>query len=321
MQSSSVKPSFRLQQIPSTFWILVVLTAAFSFLAPGFATHDNVLNIARQGAVLTITAVGMMVAIASAGIDLSVGALIGLSGTVIAVSIRSGVSWPMAAAAGIAACAVCGLVSGLVVAKARIYPFVATLGMLYMSQSISLGITQGGSIHIDNEGFAAIGHSQFAGLPISLWITLVMVLLVALLMRRTVFGRYVFAIGHDAVGASWMGIKVDLYKVLVYLLSSIMAGVAGVVLASRVVTGNALVGQGTEFDAIAAVVIGGTSLAGGNGSVLGTVIGALVIAILRNGLSLLGLASEVTSAITGVTLMLAVILAQAVYRGGSRAKH
>ncbi len=239
----------------------------------------------------------------------------------IAVSIRSGVSWPLAAVAGIAASVVCGLVSGLVVAKARIYPFVATLGMLYMSQSVSLGITQGGSIHIDNEGFAAIGHGQFAGLPISLWVTVVMVVLVAFLMRRTVFGRYVFAIGHDAVGARWMGIKVDLYKVLVYLLSSMMAGVAGVVLASRVVTGNALVGQGTEFDAIAAVVIGGTPLTGGSGSVLGTVIGALVIAILRNGLSLLGLASEVTSAITGVTLMLAVILAQAVYRGGSRAKH
>jgi len=319
------KPSARLilwlSRIPSTFWILFALTVAFSLLAPQFPTRDNLDNITRQGAVLTITAVGMMVAIASAGIDLSVGALIGLSGTVIAFSIRSGVAWPVAAAVGIVACGVCGLVSGLVVAKARIYPFVVTFGMLYMSRSVSLGITQGGSFHISEEGFAAIAHNQFAGLPIPLWITLAMITLVALLMRRTVFGRYVFAIGNDATGAEWMGIKVDLHKVLVYLLSSLMAGVAGVVLASRVVTGNALVGQGTEFDAIAAVVIGGTALTGGSGSVLGTVLGALVITVLRNGLSLLGLASEVSSAITGVTLMLAVILAQAVYRGGTRANH
>lgn len=318
MQNSTDRAVLWLSKVPSIFWILLVLVIVLSVVTPEFDTLTNVFNITRQGAVLTITSLGMMVAIASAGIDLAVGALIGLSGTMIAFTIQSGLDWPTAVVIGIATCCICGVVSGLVIAKGRIYPFVVTFGMLFMAQSISLGVTKGGSIYIANEAFAAIGSEFFLGLPIPLWITVVMIILVAFLMRRTVFGRYVYAIGNDDTGAAWMGIKVDLCKVLVYLLSGTLAGVAGVVLASRVVTGNALIGQGTEFDAIAAVVIGGTPLTGGSGSLLGTVLGAMVITILRNGLSLLGLPSEIASTITGVTLMLAVILAQTVYRGGSR---
>jgi ribose/xylose/arabinose/galactoside ABC-type transport system permease subunit len=206
----------------------------------------------------------------------------------------------------------------LIIAKGRIFPFVVTFGMLFMARSLSLGLSQGGSIHIENDVFSKINGGFFLFLPVPLWITFVLVLIVFFLMQRTVFGRYIFSIGSDATSASWMGIKVDLYRVLVYVLSGTLAGIAGAVLASRVNTGNALIGQGTEFFAIAAVVIGGTPITGGRGSLAGAILGALVITVLQNGLTLLGLPSEKISAIVGVAVMLGVILAQSAYRGGSR---
>lgn len=304
--------------VPSITWILLGLLVVFFIIAPHFGTVDNVFNLIRQGAVLTIVAMGMMVAITSGGIDLAVGSLIGLAGAMIGYTINRGLSWPLAALTGISICSVAGLISGLIIAKGRIFPFVVTFGMLFMARSLSLGLSQGGSIHIGNEIFSMINGGSFLFLPIPLWITFVLVLIVLFLMKRTVFGRYMFSIGSDATSASWMGIKVDLYRVLVYVLSGTMAGVAGTVLASRVNTGNALIGQGTEFLAIAAVVIGGTPITGGRGSLAGAILGALVITVLQNGLTMLGLSSEKISAIVGVTLMLGVILAQSVYRGGFR---
>ena len=140
------------------------------------------------------------------------------------------------------------------------------------------------------------------------------------MLKRTAFGRYIYSIGSDATSAGWMGIKVDFIRILVYVLSGTLAGIAGVVMASRVNTGNALIGQGTEFFAIASVVIGGTPITGGRGSLAGAVLGAFVITVLQNGLTLLGLSSQLTSAIVGITLMLGVIFAQLVYRGGLRGK-
>jgi ribose transport system permease protein len=304
--------------VPSITWILLGLIVVFFITAPNFGTVDNAFNLIRQGTVLTIVAMGMMVAIISGGIDLSVGSLIGLTGTMIGYTINLGMSWPLAALTGILICSVAGLISGLIIAKGRIFPFVATFGMLFMARSLSLGLSQGGSIHIGNKTFSMINGGSFLFMPIPLWIIFVLVLIVLFLMKRTVFGRYVFSIGSNATVASWMGIKVDLYCVLVYVLSGTMAGIAGTILASRVNTGNALIGQGTEFLAIAAVVIGGTPITGGRGSLVGTILGALVIVILQNGLTMLGLSGPKISTIVGVTLMLGVILAQSVYRGGFR---
>jgi ribose transport system permease protein len=305
---------------PSIIWILVALLVIFSLIAPHFATPDNTFNLIRQGAVLTIVAAGMMVAIASAGIDLSVGSLIGLSGVVIAFAMRQGLDWPLATIVGILTCGLIGLISGMIIAKGHIFPFVVTFGMLFMARSIALGITNGGSVHIDDQTFSMINEGSFLSLPIPFWITASLMLAVLFLLKRTVFGRYIYSIGSDATTASWMGINVNLYCVLVYVLSGTLAGVAGMVLASRVNTGNALIGQGTEFFAIAAVVIGGTPITGGRGSLVGAITGALVITVLQNGLTLMGLSSEVTSATVGVTLMLGVILAQSLFMGGTRWK-
>jgi ribose transport system permease protein len=317
-RNSSLKFLRRLEGIPSITWILLGLLIIFSIISHNFATLDNVFNLIRQGAVLTIVALAMMMTITSGGIDLAVGSFIGLSGVMTAFTLKLGLSWPVAILIGIAACTFSGLISGLIIAKGRIFPFVVTFGMLFMARSIALGISNGGSIHIDNPSFPFINEGSVLGLPTPFWITAVLILIVLFLTKRSVFGRYIFAIGADPVIASWMGIRVDLIKVIVYVLSGTLAGIAGVVLASRLDTGNALVGQGTEFFAIAAVVIGGTPITGGRGSLVGAILGALVITVLQNGLSLLGFSSELTSAIVGLTLMLGVILAQSVYRGGFR---
>jgi ribose/xylose/arabinose/galactoside ABC-type transport system permease subunit len=304
--------------VPSITWILLGLVILFSLIAPHFASIDNIYNLIRQGAVLVIVSSGMLVAIASAGIDLGVGSVIGLTGIIVGYTFHRGLSWPVAVLVAVFACSLTGLISGLIIAKGKIFPFVVTFGMLFMAKSASLGLAQGGSIHIENATYTMINGGSFLFLPIPFWITSVLVLFVLFLMKRTVFGRYIFSIGSDPVAAEWMGIKVDLYRVLVYVLSGTLAGIAGVVLSSRLSTGSALIGQGTEFMAIAAVVIGGTPITGGRGSLVGTILGALVITVLQNGLNMLGLSSELVSAIVGVTLMVGVIFAQAVYRGGSR---
>ena len=276
---------------------------------------DNIYNIIRQGTVLSIVSIGMIIAIASAGIDLSVGSLVGLSGVLIAYLIKNGTNWVFAIFIGIFVCSLFGVISGLVISKGKIFPFVVTFGMLFIVRSISLGFTQGGSIHIESDIFSMINKGYFLFLPIPFWICLVLFIFMNFLMNRTVFGRYIFAIGIDSNAARWMGINVDLYKTFVYFLSAILAGIAGVVLASRVNTGNAMIGQDTQFFAVAAVVIGGTPITGGRGNLVGAVMGALVITILQNGLSLLGFSSELTSAIVGLTLMFGVIIAQLAYQG------
>jgi ribose transport system permease protein len=321
MQSESMNKIYRrLAGVPSIGWILLGLLVLFIIIAPHFGSADNAFNLIRQGAVLAIVATGMMVTITSGGIDLAVGSMIGMAGVVVGYTIRQGLNWPLAVLTAILVCSLAGLVSGLIIAKGRIFPFVVTFGMLFMARSIALGLAQGGSIHIEDITFTLINEGSFLMLPVPFWITFVIILATLFLMKRTVFGRYIFSIGGDPVGASWMGIKVDLYRVLVYILSGTLAGIAGVVLSSRVSTGNALLGQGTEFFAIAAVVIGGTPITGGRGSLAGAILGALVITVLQNGLTMLGLSSEKVSAIVGVTLMLGVIFAQSVYRGGLRGK-
>jgi ribose transport system permease protein len=317
-RASNLKFLHWIEAVPSIAWILVGLLTLFSVIAPNFASLDNVFNLIRQGTVLVIISMGMMMTITSGGIDLAVGAFVGLSGVMIAFCLRAGLSWPVAALIGIAACSLSGLISGLIIAKGRIFPFVVTFGMLFMARSVSLGFSHGGSIHIDNPSFTVINEGYFLGLPIPFWIAMVLLLVVLYLTKRSVFGRYIFAIGADPVIASWMGIKVDLVKVIVYVISGTLAGIAGVVMASRMNTGNALVGQNTEFFAIAAVVIGGTPITGGRGSLAGAILGALVIMVLETGLALLGFSSELTSAVVGVSLMLGVVVAQWVYHGGLR---
>ncbi len=311
-----------IKSLPEIFWILALELIVFSFISPHFASVENVFNLMRQCAVLVIISMGMLFVITSGGIDLSVGSLIGLSGTITAYLSTLGIKWWIAVLVGVAVCSLAGLISGLIISKGKIFPYVVTFGMLFIVRSVSLGFTQGGSLHIQDANINLINSGYFLNLPNPFWIILVTVILCVLLMKWTVFGRYIFSIGSDSTTASWMGIKVDAFRTLVYFLSGTLAGIAGVILASRVNTGNALIGQDTQFFAIAAVVIGGTPISGGRGKLLGAILGALVINSLQNGLTLLGFSSELTTTVVGITLMVGVIFAQIIYldRGESRGK-
>jgi ribose transport system permease protein len=303
-------------EIPVIVYLLVALVCVFSLAAPRFAGYMNFCNVVRQGSVLLIVTIGMLFVIASGGIDLSVGSLVGLAGTVVAVLLRLELPLTLSIVAAILACAFCGFISGVAIAKGKVYPFVATFGMMFIGQGISLGITKAGSIHIDSKVFHGIGNGYFAGVPIPLWVTALVVVFAVLLWTKTSFGPHICAIGGDETAAFTLGINVVQRKLILYAMSGGLAGIAGILLASRVVTGNALIGQGLEFDAIASVVIGGTALDGGHANVGGAIAGAIAITVLRNGLTLLGYKGEVISALTGLIILASVAVAQFVYAGG-----
>jgi ribose transport system permease protein len=303
-----------LSKIPGILYLTILFFIIFIIFSKEFISLGNIFDIIRQGSVLIIVSLGMLIVIIGGGIDLSVGALLGLTGTIIAYLLQRGFGLAIAITASIIACGVSGLVSGLFISKGRIFPFIATFGMLFMVQGVSLGITQGGSIHITNGTLIQFGSGNFLGAPPALWITLSVAILIALILRKTIFGFYSYAIGNDTESARSIGIRVDLYVIIGYVLSGVLASIAGVILASRVNTGSALIGIGAEFKAIAAVAIGGTPLTGGRGNVIGTILGALVITILSNGLTLMGFTPELTAVITGLSIMVAVVCAQLLYR-------
>jgi len=305
----------RLRALPSISYVLLAVVLLFSLLSRDFYTWTNVVNIIRQGTVLVIVSMGMMIVIVCAGIDLSVGAMLGLAGTVIAVLLQQGFSLAAAVPLSLLACCFCGLVAGVIVAKGRIFPFIVTFGMLFMVRSVSLGITKGGSVHIPNTSFIVFGNAMYLGVPAAFWITLFLVVLISVVMRRTPFGTHAYAIGINAENARALGIRVDVSVIAAYIASAFLAAVAGIILASRVATGNALVGMGTEFEAVAAVVVGGTPITGGRGSLAGTVMVAIFITLLRNGMNLMGLPSQVVAVVIGVSIMAAVVGAQLLYRG------
>jgi ribose transport system permease protein len=306
-----------LQKIPGISYVLLVIAVLFSLVSPDFYSWTNVVNVIRQGAVLVIVSLGMMITIVCAGIDLSVGAMLGLAGTVLAVLLKRGLALGASIPLSLLACGLCGFTAGVIVAKGKIFPFIVTFGMLFMVQSISLGITRGGSIHIPDPSFIAFGNTVYLGVPAAFWITLFLLVFTGVLIRRTSFGTSLYAIGISAENARSLGVRVDATVIAAYVISALMAGVAGVILASRVATGNALVGIGTEFEAVAAVVVGGTPITGGRGNIAGTVMGALFITLLRNGMTLLGLPSELVAVIIGVSIMAAVVGAQLLYRGAA----
>ncbi len=303
------------KQLPGITYILIILVLIFYLLNREFLSPINISNIIRQGAPLMIVSLGMFIVIVGGGIDLSVGALMALTGTVISLFTNLGLSLTLSIILGILISTICGLVSGLLISLGNLPPMIVTFGMLYIAQGINLGITGGGSITIVSKALSYFGRgAEFIGIPAVLWVVIFFIIIIALLLNKTFFGSHLFAIGTDISGAKAMGIKVNLFVIINYVISGFLAGIAGVVLASRLLTGNALIGIGTEFKAIAAVVVGGTSIIGGSGTLVGTIIGALVITLLENALSLFGIDAGSMAIITGLSLMVMVVLSQFLYR-------
>ncbi|MGW0864536.1 substrate-binding domain-containing protein [Streptomyces koelreuteriae] len=298
---------------------LIVLVIAMSALSGDFLTADNLLNVGVQAAVTAILAFGVTFVIVSAGIDLSVGSVAALSATVLAWTATSaGVPVFVAVLLAIATGIACGLVNGILISYGKLPPFIATLAMLSVARGLSLVISEGSPIALP-DSVSHLGDTLGGWLPVPVLVMIVMGLIAAFVLGRTYIGRSMYAIGGNEEAARLSGLRVKKQKLAIYALSGVFAAVAGVVLAARLSSAQPQAADGYELDAIAAVVIGGASLAGGTGKASGTLIGALILAVLRNGLNLLNVSAFWQQVVIGVVIALAVLLDTARRKAGATA--
>lgn len=305
---------------------LLILVFIFSLTSSAFLSVNNGLTVMLQTSVIGLLAIGMTMVIITGGIDLSVGSILALSGVITGLTIKAGVPVPPAMVLGIVTGAACGFVNGLVIAKMRITPFVATLGMMLIARGLALQLTGAAPISRLDETFGKLGNGAlfrvvemqdngfpkviFPGIPYPAILLLVMAVLGRYLLQKRQFGRHLLSLGSNEEAARLSGVNVDRTKILAYTTSGALAGIAGMVLMSRLVTVQHNEGVMYELDAIAASVIGGASLMGGIGSISGSMIGAFIIGVLRNGLNMAGTSAFIQMIIIGVVVIGAVYIDQ-----------
>jgi ribose transport system permease protein len=301
---------------------LVVMVVALSLASHNFLTMDNGLNVLRQISINLCLSIGMTLVILSGGIDLSVGSVLAISGAVAAGLLKNGVAVPAlgillqftvsgSIIAGLLVGLLFGWFNGFVITRFRLPPFVATLGTLSVARGLTQLWTKGFPITGLGPQFGFLGTGHFAGIPMPVWISAVLVGVFVLVTRRTRFGRYLYAVGGNERAAQLSGLNLNRIKVAVYALGGLLAGGGGLLLTARLDSATPNAGIGYELDSIAAVVIGGTSLSGGRGSILGTVLGCLIIGILNNGLVLLAVSPFWQQVIKGFVILVAVAIDQA----------
>ncbi len=293
---------------------LVAVFALFAAIGPeSFSTFQNLETIARQTAIVGTAALGMTMIIIAGGIDLSVGSMIALVTVVIAASLQAGLPPLVAAALGIGAAALGGYVNGFLITRLRIVPFIVTLGTLLLLRGSAKGIAQEQKIDAPLTWLKDLLAALPVGagwriFPTGVWIMIILALVVGAVLRFTRLGRHMIAVGSNEQTARLCGVPVERIKIIVYTLGGAFAGVAGVFQFSRLTVGDPTVAMGAELDVIAAVVIGGGSLSGGEGSVLGTIVGALIMTVIRSGCSQMGLPNWVQEIVTGSIIVIAVAL-------------
>ena len=296
---------------------LVLMVLALSVASPNFLTVDNTLNVLRQISINLCLSLGMTLVILSGGIDLSVGSVLALAGAVAAGLLKNGLALPAAnlliqftvpgaIVAGLAVGLGLGWVNGLAVTRFKLPPFVATLGMLSIARGLTMLWTGGFPVTGLGDDFGRLGTGHFLGIPMPVWISTVLVVACVVLTRRTRFGRHLYAVGGNERAATLSGLAVNRIQLTVYLLGGGLAAVAGLLVTARLDSATPNAGLGYELDSIAAVVIGGTSLSGGRGSILGTVLGCLIIGVLNNGLFLLNVSPFWQQVVKGVVILVAV---------------
>jgi ribose transport system permease protein len=288
------------------FLTLTILFVGLAIASPHFLTSTNLSSVVRQTAVINIMALGMTLIIISGGIDLSVGAILAMGGLLGCMAMEQGQPIAIGVLVGTLAGAFWGLVNGLLTTRLGINPFIVTLGTLGIVRGLTLIISNGLPVHQIPRQFSFLGEGTVLGVPFVLWILLACALFVHVLLEHTKLGRYTFAIGSNADAAFYAGIPVAFHTTSVYAIGGMLTGLAGMIEASRLMTGQPTAGQGYELQAIAAVVIGGGSLRGGEGSVVGTLIGAFIMGLLSNGSDLLGISPYLQQAIIGAVIILAV---------------
>jgi ribose transport system permease protein len=304
------------QQKLLAFASLIALIVVFSVLKPeAFMTQDNLIGILQSTTVIGVLAIASTFVIITSGIDLSVGVLMTFCAVMAGVFIVNlGFPLPLGIACALAMGALSGCVSGLIITKLKVPPFIATLGMMMLLKGLSLLITQTRPIYFsDVEGFDQISLGSLIGdvfpslpIPNGVLIMFVVAVVCAVVLNKTALGRYTFALGSNEEAVRLSGVNVDRWKVIIYTFAGGICGISGLLIASRLNSAQPALGQGYELDAIAAVVIGGTSLSGGVGTILGTIIGAFIMSVLINGLRIMSVAQEWQMVLTGLIIILAV---------------
>lgn len=288
------------------FVTLILLFVGLSIASPHFLTNTNLSSVVRQTAVINIMALGMTLIIVAGGIDLSVGAILAMSGLLGTMVMEAGQPIMLGVVIGLLTGAFWGFVNGFLTTKLKINPFIVTLGTLGIIRGLTLIISNGLPVHNIPKGYSYLGEGNLLGVPFVLWILLFCALAVHVIMEHTRLGRYAFAIGSNPDAAWYAGIAVDFHTTVVYAIGGLLTGLSGMIEASRLMTGQPTAGNGYELQAIAAVVIGGGSLRGGEGSVVGTLVGAFIMGLLSNGSDLLGISPYLQQAIIGAVIILAV---------------
>ncbi len=293
--------------------IIIALLAMFVFLTvfpttrSTFLTPKNMFNILRQNASNLFLATGMTMVIILGGIDLSVGSVIALSGVVAAGAVVNfGLPEAVGFAAAILVGALVGLFNGFIICKTDIPPFIVTLASMNITKGIALVLTGGAPIRCMTDAFKFPGAGYVGPVPTPVILMVVIFIIAALMINKTQLGRHIYAVGGNVQAAKFSGISVEKVKFIVYTYTGVMAGIAGVVIASRLYSGQPTAGDGAEMDAIASVVVGGTSMSGGSGRIGGTLIGVLIIGVLNNGLNLMGVDSNFQYIVKGLVILLAV---------------
>ncbi|MTI67352.1 MAG: ribose ABC transporter permease [Firmicutes bacterium] len=291
---------------------LIVFSAIIAIINPRFLYTSNILNVLRQTSINSIIAAGMTFVILTGGIDLSVGSTLALSGAIAASLIALGMNAFLVIIIAILVGALIGAFNGVVISKGKVQPFIATLAAMTLVRGYTLVYTDGKPISTGYEQnaeiFSKIGAGYFLGIPIPIYIMAAVFIIAYYILKHTRLGRYVYALGGNEDATKLSGINTDKIKIYVYAISGALAALSGLIITSRLSSAQPQAGSGYELDAIAAVVLGGTSLAGGVGSVLGTIIGALIIGILNNALNLMDVSSYYQLLAKGLVILIAVLL-------------
>jgi ribose transport system permease protein len=301
---------------------LVILCLVISLMSDKFLTATNGWNVMRQISVNVCISVGMTLVVLTAGIDLSVGSVLALCGAIAASLLKNGIEIPSsnlfigftilgASVAGLLVGTSLGWFNGWVITRFKVPPFVATLAMLTIGRGLTMLWTKGFPISNLGQGFVGIGTGWFLGIPLPVWISGLIVFIAVLMTNKTKLGRYIYAIGGNENAAALSGINIKKVKIAVYSIAGLLAAVGGLLVTSRLDAAQPNAGTGYELDSIAAVVIGGTSLSGGRGTIMGTVLGAIIIGVLNNGLVLLNISPFWQQVVKGLVILVAVIIDKA----------
>lgn len=313
MEKTAERKQFNVRSFTAKYGVvmgLALIMIFFTVMKAKFLTVDNMLNMLRQTSINGFLAIGMTFVILTGGIDLSVGSIVGASGMFAALAARTvtGMPWYAAVLVGMAVGLTLGLVNGIIIAYVKVPAFIATLGMLSIARGITFMASDAKPVPGLSPEFLKIGGGSLAIIPIPILILIVVLIIAYMALYKTRYGRYVFATGGNPVSARVSGINVKMITCSVYMISGMLAGVAGIILTSRVTSGLAAGGEGYEVDAIAAAVIGGNSLSGGRGRLWGTIIGFLIMGAMNNGLDMMAVSSYWQLVIKGSIIIGAVML-------------